>query len=144
MARPPRIPCLLPLGQPVVYFVTLCIQNRAPVLANRVALDAVESFLRGETRWTMLALVLMPDHLHALVAPLNDREQPVTQFSAGLKRHLRRAMSGTWRWQEGVFDRLLRREETAQGKWLYMRENPVRAGLVARWEDWPHMIGFRG
>ena len=31
-----------------------------------------------------------------------------------------------------------RREE----KWEYMRENPVRAGLVSHWSDWPYRIGF--
>ncbi len=27
-------------------------------------------------------------------------------------------------------------------KWNYIRENPVRAGLVAQWKHWPHQRGF--
>jgi len=84
----------------------------------------------------------MPDHLHALVAP-QDRDASVTQYSAGLKRYVRRVTSADWKWQVGVFDRLLRREESAEQKWWYMRENPVRAGLVRQWEDWPYFIGYR-
>ncbi len=41
-------------------------------------------------------------------------------------------------WQEGFFDHLLRHDESLDQKWAYVRENPVRAGLVARWEDWPY------
>ena len=43
-------------------------------------------------------------------------------------------------WQKDFFDHVLRSEESYQEKWHYVRENPVRAGLVKSWEDWP----FRG
>ena len=43
---------------------------------------------------------------------------------------------------EGGFDRLLRAEESPQEKWLYMRQNPVRAGLVRRPEEWPYQMGL--
>ena len=46
------------------------------------------------------------------------------------------------KWQDGVFDQLLRRDESAESKWIYMQENPVCAGLVRRWEDWPYAIGY--
>jgi len=84
----------------------------------------------------------MPDHLHALVAP-QDRDAKIAQYSAGLKRYVRRHTRAEWKWQEGVFDRLLRHEDSAEAKWIYMRENPVRAGLVERWEHWPYFIGYR-
>ena len=32
---------------------------------------------------------------------------------------------------------------SAQEKWEYMRENPVRAGLVKKWNDWPYAFGFQ-
>jgi len=57
-----------------------------------------------------------------------------------LKRHLARAtgpIEASRRiWQRGFFDHLLRSEESYGQKWNYVRENPVRAGLVARVEDW--------
>jgi REP element-mobilizing transposase RayT len=132
----------LPLEQSVVYFITICVEGRHPVLANPQVLDAVKNFCTTNPKWQTLAAVIMPDHLHALVSPL-DRDAPIIQFSVGLKRFVRRTVSAEWKWQEGVFDRLLRREESTESKWLYMRENPVRAGLVSRWEDWPYYIGFR-
>jgi|SRR5205823_8455213 len=46
------------------------------------------------------------------------------------------------RWQSGGFDRLLRTSESIHEKWNYIRENPVRAGLVQHWKQWPYRKGF--
>ena len=40
-------------------------------------------------------------------------------------------------WQKEFFDHVLRSDESYESKWLYVRENPVRAGLVSSAEDWP-------
>ena len=48
----------------------------------------------------------------------------------------------TWCWQEGCFDRLLRSEESLSEKWEYLRQNPVRAGLVVDRDDWPYQFQF--
>ncbi len=83
----------------------------------------------------------MPDHVHLLIAPL-EREAAVGNASAAIKRFMRQDLKATWQWQPGSFDRLLRSDESAEQKWQYMRENPVRAGLVQEWSDWPYCIGF--
>jgi REP element-mobilizing transposase RayT len=44
-------------------------------------------------------------------------------------------------WQRG-FDHLIRKTESYAQKWDYVRENPVRAGLVNRHEDWPFQGGI--
>jgi hypothetical protein len=41
-------------------------------------------------------------------------------------------------WQPGFNDHLLRNDESYTQKWEYVFQNPVRAGLVARAEDWPY------
>jgi hypothetical protein len=41
-------------------------------------------------------------------------------------------------WQSGFFDHVLRSEESYAEKWAYVRANPVRAGLVASSDEWPH------
>jgi putative transposase len=40
-------------------------------------------------------------------------------------------------WQRGFFDHLLRNSESYAQKWNYVWENPVRAGLASKVEDWP-------
>jgi putative transposase len=51
-------------------------------------------------------------------------------------------LPGKCQWQPGGFDRLLRTSESIHEKWNYIRENPVRAGLVAHWKEWPYRHGF--
>ena len=143
MARPPRISVWLRDDQTVTYFITLCVEDHRSVLDNPVAVQAIQTFCRANENWRTIAAVAMPDHFHALVCPTKDREGKITQFSEGLKRFVRSQTQARWKWQEGVFDRLLRQDEFAESKWFYIRENPVRAGLVERWEDWPFLIDYQ-
>lgn len=41
-------------------------------------------------------------------------------------------------WQPGFHDHVLRNDESHGEKWSYVRENPVRAGLVLNADDWPY------
>jgi hypothetical protein len=41
-------------------------------------------------------------------------------------------------WQKSFFDHVLRSDESAAEKWEYVRQNPVRAGLVASADEWPY------
>jgi putative transposase len=108
------------------------------VLANQEAFRAFKHAAARLRYWTVMSAVLMPDHLHAIVAPTEDREAEVGNASAAIKRWMRHELKATWRWQPGCFDRLLRSDESLYEKWLYVEENPVRAGLVQRWQDWPY------
>jgi REP element-mobilizing transposase RayT len=141
MAHPPRIPVWLRWGQEDVYFVTFCVTGRRPVLANEPAWVALSHAIDRLEKWTVIAAVLMPDHLHLLAAP-KAREEAVGNLSGALKRWMRQELQAPWQWQPGCFDRLLRSGESASQKWLYIRENPVRAGLVKDWRDWPYRFGF--
>ncbi len=151
MAHPPRIPVWLTQDQPVIYFVTICECKRRPAWNNTEFFEAFEHAvqkLEDRQLWFVRSAVVMPDHLHLLASPLKSRDQQVGNLSGALKRWTRAASSTSssdsdWDWQAGAFDHLLRREENAQKKWEYMRANPVRAGLVGQWEDWPWSIGIR-
>jgi putative transposase len=106
-----------------VYFVTANTHGRRNILATG-------------------AYVLMPDHMYAFVA-LDDR---LISLSVWVKPR-RMAVSKTLgdsaipapHWQKGFFDHVLRSAESYSQKWHYVRENPVRAGLISRWEDWPYL-----
>jgi REP element-mobilizing transposase RayT len=138
MGHPPRIPVWLKWDQSVVYFVTLCVERRKPVLANEVVFTAFKNAAGRLDDWQILAAILMPDHLHVIAAPIKDREAKVGNLSAAIKRWMRQELNASWKWQRGSFDRLLRSDESFHDKWLYVEENPVRAGLVKHWEDWPY------
>jgi hypothetical protein len=41
-------------------------------------------------------------------------------------------------WQPGFFDHVLHSDESYGKTWNYVRQNPVRAGLVQTADDWPY------
>lgn len=127
------------------YFITACTHSRRHILANA---SVHESFVRFSLQapehgaWVG-AYVLMPDHFHAFVA-IDDQELSLSVWVKSLKNSISKTLRqngiGAPHWQKAFFDHLLRSAESCTEKWYYVRENPVRAGLVSRWEDWP----FRG
>jgi REP-associated tyrosine transposase len=142
MGHPPRIPVWLRWEQRIVYFVTICVLNREPVLANADAFAAFKNAVAKIRDWKILAGVLMPDHLHMVLGPMEDRDAKLGNVVAAVKRWMRQELKASWKWQPGSFDRLLRSNESLHAKWLYVEENPVRAGFVKRYEDWPYRYEF--
>ena len=140
--RPPRIPNLLPLENETMYFITMCVDGRRRVLDNASTWRSICDTLHRLDRWRTLAAVAMPDHLHLITAPRQDRDESVSDFSRWFKRWLRETLHHEWQWQEGCFDHLLRSGESANGRWEYIRQNPVRAGLAKLPSDWPWQFGF--
>jgi REP element-mobilizing transposase RayT len=89
--------------------------------------------------------VVMPDHVHLLFTPLSDRSGAtygLAEIMSGIKgasaHSLNRALNRTGHvWQSESFDRMLRSDENARSVAEYICQNPVRAGLVAREDDYP-------
>jgi putative transposase len=82
--------------------------------------------------------IILPDHLHFFVALPDDVK--LGDWVGTLKRVLARSIetsSADSIWQRGFFDHVLRSSESYSEKWNYVRENPVRAGLVKSADDWP-------
>lgn len=81
----------------------------------------------------------MTDHVHLFVRGADDFQ--LGPWVGMLKQALAKqiALPGTSpMWQRGFFDHLLRSDESYAQKWNYLRENPVRAGLVTKADDWPY------
>ena len=144
MAEPPRLPAIqLPWERSIIYFVTMCVENRHHVLANPVVFGAIKITIPQLLKWQVWAGVVMPDHARWIVAPAEDRDLSVGDFSHGFKRVLRKCLGPqSWKWQRGCFDRLLRSDENLMSKWTYVRHNPVRHGLVEKSDDWPYYLDF--
>jgi len=82
----------------------------------------------------------MPDHVHLFVRGGHDFR--LSPWIGGLKQALGKAAALSLAkgriWEEGFFDHILRSDESYSQKWNYVRENPVRAGLVKSAADWPY------
>jgi REP element-mobilizing transposase RayT len=83
----------------------------------------------------------MPDHVHLFVA-FQPGSITLSAWMKSLKSSLSKVLRAMGKlsphWQDGFFDHVLRSSESYEQKWLYVRDNAVRAGLVTRAEDWPY------
>jgi putative transposase len=137
------------LGGPYWVFLTVCTDNRERWLAQTPVQRALHQILEHTaTAWLVNDCVLMPDHLHLFCAP-SDLKFTIERWIAFWKDRLSKALPDAGRFQAGGFHHRLRNGESYAEKWQYVRENPVRLGLVERADDWPyfgrvHDIRFGG
>jgi len=137
--RPPRLDRIFDCYDPPLYFVTFNAHKRRKILANSGVHERLIAFAHtGETRGIGLGrYVLMPDHVHLFVR--GSLDFVLAQWVRLLKRELSKAIAvDPPHWQSGFFDHLIRNRESYSQKWEYVRENPVRAGVVSHLEEWPY------
>lgn len=141
--RPERLRRLDCIFSPTpIYFVTACAFDRKPILASGKIHDAFVDFAqRGEEHGAYIgSYVIMPDHFHLFVALADDRL--LSNWMKSLKNSLSKALRASGivapHWQKGFFDHVLRSDESYSQKWDYVRDNPIRAGLVKTRAEWSH------
>ena len=127
-----------------IYFVTACTEHRRKLFATAAV---HETFLRfgqeGPAHGAWIgAYVIMPDHLHLFIATDNEKVT-LAAWMKSLKNTISKALRSTGvtppDWQKTFFDHLLRSSESYSEEWNYVRQNPVRAGLVRNAEEWPFL-----
>jgi REP element-mobilizing transposase RayT len=152
MSKYPQVPPCLDRLFPnnPVFFVTACTYRRRPLLANDAVNNTFVQFSQRAYSEHGIAVgryVILPDHMHLFVCGPNDFE--LGRWMGMLKQSLEKAISPTASptgrrlqktpfWQRRFFDHVLRSEETYEQKWNYVRDNPVRAGLVTDPDDWSY------
>ena len=123
-----------------LYFVTFCTRNRTRIPSLDLAQCAIENYGRLGTLNFDVAIgryVIMPDHVHLFVRG-GDRHFVLSKWVGGLKRAMSVAMVKHRLWQPGFFDHVLRTSESYAEKWTYVRDNPLRAGLVDDPANWAY------
>jgi putative transposase len=126
-----------------IFFITICCQPKGE---NQLCHEEIAETLFSSARfywdrhfWGVPLLLLMPDHLHMLATFGPDAS--MTKVVRNWKRHASRRAG--IRWQRDFFDHRLRNDESLEEKAAYILNNPVRAGLVGRIEDWPYQLQLR-
>ena len=98
-------------------------------------------------KYELFARVVMPNHVHALIAPkdghrLPDIAQAWKSWTAkAIKR--RRAAAGHV-WQREYFDRYIRDERHFAAAVAYIEDNPVKAGLASSPGEWRFGSAWEG
>ena len=93
--------------------------------------------------YELLAYCLMPNHVHLVVHLPQDATTPRARTLQRLKshtaRHLNRLRGGEGRvWQRESYDHRIRNARELAATIAYTLNNPVKACLVAEWQQWPH------
>jgi REP element-mobilizing transposase RayT len=119
------------------YFVTInCrVRNVNQLCRDGIGAELVRSaeVYASQGRWYLWLLTVMPDHVH-LIASF-DRDLGIRRIVKAWKGYQARRFGIEW--QEGFFEHRLRTEAEFGEKAEYIRQNPVRKGLVAKAADWP-------
>jgi REP element-mobilizing transposase RayT len=111
---------------------------REPRMADMVM--AAVTF-RHDRVWNMIEYVVMPSHLHLFFElPGGGLKQHVEQFKRWTGHEAARLLGVDGRrfWQDEWFDHWSRSAEEDERIVRYIRLNPVRAGLVSDYRDWPY------
>jgi REP element-mobilizing transposase RayT len=127
-------------NEPVIIFLTVCSKDRQRIFASADAARVIIDAWVEAKSWLVGRYVIMPDHIHLFCAPGVFPPEPLKQWA----RYWNNIASKNWPrpneqpiWQRDFWDTQLRRHENYDEKWDYVLENPVRAGLVSKSEDWP-------
>jgi len=96
-------------------------------------------FFDGQ-RYCLQAWVVMPNHVHALLTPGEGRElgQILHSWKSFTSNECNKLLRRTGEfWQKESFDRYVRDERHYDNAVVYIENNPVKAGLCKKPEDWP-------
>lgn len=134
------------------YFFTVNLQERQrSLLVEHVgALRAAFAAVQAVRPCSVIAAVVLPDHLHCIWRlPADDADNAMrwrqikTAFSQALPCEEGRSATRVARkergiWQRRFWERLLRDERDLRHHIDYIHINPVKHGYVERVADWPH------
>jgi REP element-mobilizing transposase RayT len=118
------------------------------ILRQPLAARIVQETLRFDhgRRYTLHAWVVMPNHVHVLLTPLEGvslEEILRTQKSISSTK-INKLLGESGRlWQPDYFDRLIRDEDHFAGVIHYIHWNPVKAKLCSDSADWPWSSAYR-
>ena len=124
------------------YSLTFCADGRRPLFTDIDVVGLVLAQISraaAQTQFAITAYCFMPDHLHLLAEGQSDASD-CRVFIARLKQYSGFYYSkvfGDTLWQRYGFEHVLRDDELSMVVARYIMENPIRAGLAPRVEDYP-------
>ena len=141
--RPPRLSNVFKKFDPPLYFITCCTFDRKPLLDNDRFHDHFVKLMTRKYHDGIVCgeYVIMPDHLHFFLRIDPNRYtlgKTIGFLKQSFSKPLRDIGVAQPHWQPGFFDHILRSANSYSEKWDYVSNNPLRAGLVQRANDWKY------
>ena len=136
MAKPPRT------STSGTFFVTAITANRRRLFQTEtnanLFLDILQHY-RTQGLYKLHAYVAMPDHVHLLLTT-DDLPESMKHIRGGFSRRLASKLDV---WQCGYADHKIQTREEFEGRRTYIHQNPVRARLTTRPDEYPYSSAFR-
>ena len=120
------------------YFVTICTQNRRPILSNIVGDDALivpkpygriaEKYIRNAAE--VEKYVIMPDHIHMLIrleGQGTEKQNPQASRVVSIVRSIKTLTTkeiGEPVFQRSYYDHVIRNQRDYDEIWEYIENNP--------------------
>jgi putative transposase len=139
-SRPSHNELLEVKGRSNIVFMTVTAKERISVFDSDAVHQSLRSAWAEADFWMVGRYVIMPDHIHLFCAPGRFPPSSLRQWVKYWKRLVSQsgALPQQEVWLQDCWDRQIRTGRHYTEKWAYVRENPVRAGLVSSADDWPY------
>jgi len=122
------------------YFITAStFQKRNILQSDRMAGLLVDVLLhyRKNQKYLLHEFVVMPDHFHLLITPLESLERAMQLIKGGFSFRAKKELGFMHEiWQPSFYDRRVRDAEEYFAFREYIRQNPRKRGLTGRAEDY--------
>jgi putative transposase len=139
------------------FFITMVTYKRVPLLIDNIDLLR-KSFVLGKQkyRYSIDAIVILPDHLHMIITPQNAFEYPkiishikrsfVYGLDSSYKEYAKtiittsqykRQLAGVW--QKRFYEHTIRNEKDWLEKIQYIKYNAIKHQYVENWQDWKYL-----
>jgi len=126
-------------------FIVGVTENRIPYFTNKEDIELFQMMLEktGEKySFELPALVILPDHFHLLMKPINCTFSQVMlsfkkRFTDNFKKRKRISANFNF-WQDRFWDHVIRNNKDFKMHLDYIHYNPVKHGYVAKPEAWNH------
>jgi putative transposase len=122
-------------------FVTFAVMDRVRVFSSPIIAELAKNVVveyRHAGWYRLFCYCIMPDHIHLL---LRTNGRALSRIVGTLKNRIRYPAKGLgcrFAWQSGFHDRIRRAGETVDEYAEYILANPVRAGMVRVYTEYPY------
>jgi putative transposase len=128
------------------YFFTLVTHERKPILCEEASITRLKQsfeYVKEKHPFTMLALVILPDHLHC-IWQLPDSDHDFSKrwslfkhyYSSGFPEVSSTQKREKMIWQRRFWEHCIQDEYDFENHMNYIYYNPVKHGYVEKVSDW--------
>ena len=124
---------------------TICADNKKEIFKNSIICDGLLKILKetlDKNNVKNWIYVFMPDHIHLVIEGLNaesDLWKTIKEFKQKARMRLDKEGFIEARLQEDYYDHIHREEDDLIEQLVYIAANPVRAGLVEKWDEYKYV-----